>query len=233
MAEVLCVPPAEDVDVASRLEPRAGVLANGLQQMETLDLALVGGHERLVDKRGEQFEHIEYVEVVVCGDRRHGLDREAAAEDRQLPEQLLFCLVEQAVGPFDGRLERSLTRHGSAGATRQETKALVEKAGDSFRGEGAQAGCSQLERERNAIETPADLCEGLLVALGSEAGFCLPGSFNEEPNGIALLPDPRFPWKAHGTQPERRLAWDAEQLSARCQHSALWGHGEYGGRSIR
>jgi hypothetical protein len=85
-----------------------------------------------------------------------GLERAAAGEHREASEQPLLVRIEQVVRPRNRRAERLLARVGVA-ASPKEVQPLGEAVEDLLRREDLRPGSRELERERHAVETAAEL----------------------------------------------------------------------------
>ncbi len=108
--------------------------------------------------------------------RRHGrvADRggrrpqvEAAGEDREPGEGGLLGLAQQLVVPVEQPLHRALSSGSARIAAAQELEALAQAVEDLGRCEHGEAGRGELDRERHAVEMPADLTDDPLVARSS------------------------------------------------------------------
>jgi hypothetical protein len=83
-------------DLAGLRESIERVLANRLQQpVAHARAVLLDDDERLVDQRSEQVEDRQAVEPVAAADFLHGVERPAAGEYRQAPEQHPLLLAQQ------------------------------------------------------------------------------------------------------------------------------------------
>ena len=71
---------------------------------------VVGVDHRLVDERDEQVEHVDGLDVASGADALGRVEREAAGEHREPPEQRPLALGQQVVAPVDRRLQRLLAR---------------------------------------------------------------------------------------------------------------------------
>ena len=102
---------------------------------------------------------------------RHGLaglgadgldvgERAAAGEDRHAPEQPLLRLGEERVAPVDRGAQRLLPLGRVARAGGEHVERVVEPLEQRFRRQEPQPGGGELERERQAVEAPADGRDG-------------------------------------------------------------------------
>ena len=117
--------------------------------------ALRVAQQALVDERLQRVE-------VGAADLLRGLQRAAAAEDRKPGEELLLPFVEQLVAPLDRAAERALALGQVSRAAGEEPQPLLEPLEDLRRRERLHARGGQLERERQVVEPPADLGDGLV-----------------------------------------------------------------------
>ena len=88
---------------------------------------------------------------------RRRLERPAAGEDREPRRQALLGVRQQVVAPVERRPQRLLARQRAARAAGQQAEALVQPGANASHGESAHARRGQLERQRDAVEPPADL----------------------------------------------------------------------------
>ena len=127
------VPVARRLGLAARLgQALGGVLAHRLQQpvAPRAGGALVHLHQRLVDQPRQQVEHRVRGEAVARADRLGGLQRPAAGEDRQPPQQRPLRLGQQVVAPVERRPQRLLARQRGPAAAGQQPEAVVQPPGD-------------------------------------------------------------------------------------------------------
>ena len=141
------------VRVSSRSSSPCRLFARVLADCLEHPVALVGvSEEALLDER------LEGVEVGV-GDLFGGLERAAAGEHRQRPEQPLLVLGEEVVRPLDRRAQRLLARVGVAAAL-QQVEPLARAAPGSARVTSAFVA-------RRRARRPAAGCRAARTARGS------------------------------------------------------------------
>ena len=140
------VAPAQLVALARLLEPLGRILADRLQHPEAFARV---AEEALVDERLERVQ-------VGLRDLLSGLERAAAAEDRESREQVSFPVVEQVVAPGDRRAQRPLAGIGIAAALEQ-VEALRQALEDLSGREHARPRRGQLHRERQVVQPAAQL----------------------------------------------------------------------------
>ena len=147
---------AEALGLAEFLEAFARKFSNRLEHEEPAFARLP--QQALVDERREAVE--------VDLDNRFGcLEREAAGKDRHAGELRPFGLVEQLMAPFDRRAERPLSLRRVARPSRQELEPAPESTEDLGRRQDLYARGGQLDGEREAVKSAADLG---YVAIGLE-----------------------------------------------------------------
>ena len=196
----LGVPASQSVGVARLVEPQPGELEDRLQHHEAL---APPSQQALVDQRLDELG-------VAFGDGLDRLQRGAAREDGEPPEELLLLARQELVAPLDRRVQRPLPLGHVARARHEQRQALLESCEQRLGVEHLHPGGGQLDRERQPVEAPADLGGDRVVDL--HVGD---GPLTEELHGgrlgqrtqrvLALRRDPQ------------RLATGHEQLSARAR----------------
>jgi len=96
-----------------------------------------------------------------------GLEREAPGEDRQPGKERPFSLVEQIVAPLHRRPQRPLALRRVAQTCCQQVEPTPEPLQNLAGGQDLRPRCCEFERERQAVETAADLSD---VAIDLKAG---------------------------------------------------------------
>ncbi len=161
-------------DLRLRVQLLRGVLPDGLQHHDAR--RGVDGPVGLAGEAlGEQGrEAVEGVEVARGGPGMgdHLLDevRRRAGEHRQHLEQPLLPGVEELVAPFDRGPHRLLAERQVAGAAAEHRQPALEPPEERLRREQVEAGRRQLDRQREAVEAPADLRHGGGVVVGEVEG---------------------------------------------------------------
>ena len=117
-------------------------------------------NEALLDERLQRIE-------VRIADVLRSDQREAADEDGEAPEDLLLLGRKEVVAPLDRRAQRLLPRVGVA-ASRQRSRRW-RALEDLLRGERPRARGGQLDREREVVETAAELGD---ASSGSKSPSC-------------------------------------------------------------
>ena len=155
------------LELAGRLELLERVLADRLEHPEArlaVGVFAQPQQQALLDQRVEVFEHVG--RAVGVADRGRGLEPQAADEHAQAPEQRLLPLEQQVVAPGDRVAQRPLALVGVLRAAGQQGQPLVEPAQERLRRERPHARRRQLDRERQAVEPPADRGDRIGVLVG-------------------------------------------------------------------
>ena len=137
-----CVDEQLRCELADRLEEEKAIVADGLQQAQ-------------VDQRGQRLE-------VGVADLLGRLERESAGEDREAREEPTALLVEEVVAPRDRRPQCALTLRCVARASGEERQSSIESLEQRLRSEELGPGGRELDRERKAVQAPADRGHGLV-----------------------------------------------------------------------
>ena len=201
-------------------EPLGGEQPDGLQQpVPQGRRGGLGHHQALVHQRPEQAGDIQHVQVSGPAHRLGGIQAEAAGEHRQARQQQLLGAGQQRIRPVDGGPQRLLAFQRGAAAPRQQPEPLIQAGGQLTERHRPQAGRGQLDRQRHAVQPPADRHHhraGLLVhGQGDAAG---PGPVREQRHRIGR-PGRRGTGLAGSGQRQRwhpvnGLPADAERLAA-------------------
>ena len=107
--------------------------------------------QALVDERRHAIQHIERTVAARVADLPRGVEREAAGEDGEAPEERLLVRGEQVVAPGDRVAHRLLPGRQVAVAARQERQAPLQPGQQCRRREDLDAGGGQLDRQRQAV----------------------------------------------------------------------------------
>ena len=143
-----------------RIHLAAGVELFGRECADRLEqrIALARAHhahQALLDQRVEFVERAVALAVAVA-DLLHRFERPAFVEAREPAQQQLFRRVEQRVAPADRRAQRALAEREVAIARRQQVERMIEPLQQRGGLEHAHPRRGQLERQRQAVELPAD-----------------------------------------------------------------------------
>ena len=138
-------------------EPLERVRARRLQHPVARDRIAFGQHQRLVHQRAEMIERRPRIDALVARDVLRGLQREAAGEHAESPEHGLLVGREQRVAPFERRAQRLMAAQNDARPPVSRLKRSSQARAQALDAEQRQPRGGELDRERNAVEPPADL----------------------------------------------------------------------------
>jgi hypothetical protein len=119
----------------------------------------LGLQHRLGDQARQRLRDVPAVEVVATGDRYRGRRVEGAREHTEPVEHQAFVVLEKLVGPFDRRPQRLVPFHAAAALAGEQPEALVEVRRDVGRAHRRRARRSELDGERDAVDSAADLAD--------------------------------------------------------------------------
>ena len=194
----------DGVALGGLLEALGGVLAHGVEQAKALT---VRDDERLFDQAGEQ------IDDPPPGDRAAGanllgrLEGEAAGEHREATVKDALLAGEQVMAPVDRGPQRLLAGQRSAAPGAEHVEALAQARCDLVERQRGRAGRGELDRQRHAVQTPADLLHGARGAVRAiEARPRRGGALAEQPLGLGQ--------RGH---PPGDLVGAAQRLAARSQ----------------
>jgi hypothetical protein len=123
--------------------------------------------------------------------------------------------------PVDGRSERLLPRKRRAPSSGQECEAVGQPVKDLLGAEDSGPHRGELDRERQAVETPAQLSDGRLIRTGQlERPRGRGGPLGEQQNGLVLAKLGERLVALGRRQPERRdgddlFTWNLKRLPGR------------------
>jgi len=239
---VVRVEPADLVELAAFGQPLERVLADRPEHGEA-GLAvgrILLTQQALVHERGESIHDPAKIEPErFSGDGFGSLERAAADERAEPRQQPLLSLVEQAVGPVDRTAQRALSRREIGRAAREQLQAALQAAPHGLRRQQLRPGGGKLDRERNAVEAPADLGDG---------GRVLGRQLEARPYGLHALDEQRDGGRTaermgivdvqvvrqgQGRHPVFVLAADAQRRLARDEEAELRCGGEQLGHEGR
>ena len=172
--------------LAGRDELFARVLADRLEHPVPHRVA-VHEHERAIDEAGQTVFQVEGIHPagVVADDPGRHRDRPAPAEHRQAPEQAAVLVVEEVPAPIDHRVERLLARDGRPAAPGQQTEPVAQPHRDVVRRHRRDARRRELDRQRDAVESLADLDDRGHVGIAKrERRVGGGGPLGEQPDGL-------------------------------------------------
>ena len=145
------------------MQPFLRVLAHRLQQ----PVALAPGvhhDERLFDQGDQEVDGAGFARVAAVAHGSCSLQRPAAREHRQALQKGALGSRQQVVAPVDRGAQRLVVRHGGRVALGEQAEALVQSRGDLVHRKRIHARRRELDGERDAVETPADVRDGRGVA---------------------------------------------------------------------
>ena len=128
--------------------------------------APVCDQHRLVHQRRHHLHDAIAGQVVrIAADLLDRVQGGAPREHRQAAEQRALGVIEKVPAPFDHRLQRLLARRRRSITAAEHSEPIVEPVGERFESERADPGCGELQRERDAVQMMADLCDRLHIFL--------------------------------------------------------------------
>ena len=138
--------------------------------------------QALVDECGQRREGCL---SVFARDRPSRFDRERAAERAEPVEQVPLGLVQEVVAPVDGRTNGLLARRRIAATGRGRVERRSEVVEEHTRGEHASPSGDELDCEREAVDTTADLVRRTDVLLvPHDVGPDRADPLHEESHGV-------------------------------------------------
>jgi hypothetical protein len=108
--------------------------------------------EALVAQRRQEAER----RLIVTENGGRGRERESAGEHSELLQRRLLRRFEKLVAPVDRRNECLLPGRQIARPAGQEGEPLLQAARDLRQRKQPDTGCRELDRERQAVQPPAD-----------------------------------------------------------------------------
>ena len=169
--------------LASRSAPNSRMVSSSQYRCGVL---LRAQHHRLVDQADQGGQDVLAGQRPAGAERLGGGEVERSGEHRQpRPEQLLLRRAE-VVAPLRGGAQRLLVRQGPAAAGREQAEAMLQPAAQLRQRQGAQLHRGQLDRQRDAVQAPAQ--PDHLAAVGrrdGEAGRGRRGPLGEQFHRVA------------------------------------------------
>ena len=170
-------------------------------------------------------EHVVRLDPVSGGDRFGRVEGEATGEHREAAEHELLDRVQERIGPVDRGAQRLVTLQHGAPAAGEEPEPLVEAGQHLRRRHHLEARGRELDGQRDAVETPAQLSDGRSRVAGEdELALGGPGPFHEQPDRVVFEQRVNAGTVVRGRGRERShrvgdLTLDLERLAARGQHA--------------
>jgi hypothetical protein len=102
-------------------------------------------------------------------------------------QEAALGLAQELIAPVDGRAQRLLARDGRPAATGEQAELVVEARRDALDRQHLDPRGGQLDRQRDAVQAPADLDQrGGVVRLDPETRIDQPRALDEQPDaGVA------------------------------------------------
>src|SRR5262249_27862413 len=140
------------------------------------------------------------------------------------PEKNTLDPAEQVIAPIDGCAQSLVPRQSGSAAASQQSESIVQAKRDFFSRNGLHSSRGKLDRQRNAVEPSANLCDGGRIP-GSQLkiGNDGSGAIDEEPHGWTLsecVERIQILVRRHreGWHAPRRLASNTQAFTARRQN---------------
>ena len=215
-----------DIALAGLHQAASRVIAHGLEEPEaSLGRTRIGEDQRLLDETTKEVERIQEVDGIARTNGLGGFQRGASSKHGQPAQDGPLLLGQQVVAPVDRRPERLVAGDGCSASTGQQSEPVVETSGDLLDRERPNAGCGELDGQRDSVEPAAQLGDRRGVGVGQiERRLDGPSSFHEQPAGVHGAQGggtdgwPRFGRRQRGDRQDR-LARHAQGLAAGHQHS--------------
>ena len=168
------------------------------------------GHHRLVNQRTQHVDDDVDVEGAVGADAFGCVEIEAAGEHTRSREQQLLLVIEQLIRPCHCGPQCLMTLEAAATRPPKQLEAVVEPRQQIGRTERTDPGRGQFDRQRDPVQTTADLADRRAV-LGREHQRLVRrvGTVHEEQDRVVGSE------RRHTYHP---LAGDAERFATRRQH---------------
>ena len=115
------------------------------------------GDQRFIHQRAEMIEHRPLVDPVIDRECLRALERKAAGKNADPLEHRLLRRRQQPVAPLEGSAQSLMSAQGEARARGQQPEPLVQPRANALDAEQRHARCCQLDRQRNSVQSTADL----------------------------------------------------------------------------
>ncbi len=207
------------------------IVANGFEHaIPGLGRPFLGHEQRLVDKASQQVDHLVLLHGTAGRDGLGRLEGERASEGREPRKEGLLGLAEHVEAPVHGGAQRAVPGQRRAAAAGQQAEPIVQPRRDLVWRQGSDPRCRELDRQRDAVQSQADLPDRVGVLLGEgKSREHRAAAVDEELHGIARgqsLERLRRSGSARFGQRHRRhghqaLAGHAERLAAGCHDAQV------------
>ena len=168
------------LDLVRGDEPLPRELPDGLKEaVAGARTVVVDEQQGLVDQPTEAVQHVRGGNPLVRAHLLGRREREAAGEDREPPQQDLLVVRQQGVAPLERGSQRRMP--SDLAVPTEQGERLAQPLGDLRRLEVRHAGGGELQGERDAVETAADLHDRRgVVRVEDESGPDVLGPVDEE-----------------------------------------------------
>ena len=140
-----------------------------------------GRDQRFRQQVRDRLDRFGLADALAGCDGKRGLQRERADEHRQSAQRRAFGGRQQVVAPGERGTQRLVPRDRGAPPPPQQREAAVEQRGGAGNAIGIDAPGGELDRERDAVQPPADLGDERRVLLAEfEFAQALGNAFHEE-----------------------------------------------------
>jgi hypothetical protein len=162
------VSPPHTLGLAAGDELTKGILLDRFKhpKARALVVALVALEQTAIDQRRDPVDDVVPHGAIAVADLLRRLDRAAAHKHAQSPEEQLLGGREQVVAPVDRVRERQVALWPIARAASQERETVVQVRKQFVWREERGARRRKLDRQRQPVETPADLAHREQVRVG-------------------------------------------------------------------
>ncbi len=126
----------------------------------------IGDNQRFGYEIGQPVYRLARCVCCIDGHGCRSLDRKAAGEDAERPEELLLVLAQQAVAPIEDGPHGSMPRRCCATPRPQQRQAAIQAGDKAFDPKHLDARRGKLDRQRQAVKPAANLADQRRVCIG-------------------------------------------------------------------